>query len=211
MNKVRGRATQRLFERQGVMGMECEVRSQFGTDSHVGNLAFIVAARPWRGYRTGMSTRRLGLMIGLVLVVSSAAGCGESSSTDEVPAVLESAAVTSPPEAEERVLDKQELTALDQRITYPNKKPARISSETIVLEPGEQTGWRRHRIPVYVQVLSGVYTVDYGEGALVEYPAGSAFVQAIKTDYNGTNATQEPVSVLHVYLGAKGIRDVIER
>lgn len=158
-----------------------------------------------------MGSRRLGLMIGFVIAGSLVSGCGQSSSTAEVPAVLESAAVTTPPATEERILDKQELTALDQRITYPNKKPARISSETIVLEPGEQTGWRRHRIPVYVQVLSGVYTVDYGESALVEYPAGSAFVQAIKTDYNGANATQEPVSVLHVYLGAKGIRDVIER
>lgn len=81
----------------------------------------------------------------------------------------------------------------------------------MVLEPGEQTGWRRHRIPVYVHVLSGTYTVDYGEGALVEYPAGSAFVQATKTDYNASNVTEDPVTVLHVYMGAKGVRDVIER
>jgi len=46
MNKVRGGAAQRLFERQGVMGMVCEVRNQFGKDSDVGNLAFTFAARP---------------------------------------------------------------------------------------------------------------------------------------------------------------------
>jgi len=154
---------------------------------------------------------RASLAIGAALTVMTASACSDPQSAPEVPAVLESAAVTTPPETEERILDKQELTTLDQRITYPDEKPARITSETIVLEPGEQTGWRRHRIPVYVQVLSGTYTVDFGEDALVEYPAGSAFVQAIKTDYNGTNVTQEPVTVLHVYLGAKGIRDVIER
>jgi quercetin dioxygenase-like cupin family protein len=151
------------------------------------------------------------LIVLAALTVGSAVACGETESAPEVPAVLESAVVTTPPETGERILEKQELTTLDQRITYPKKKPARISSETLVLESGEQTGWRRHRIPVYVQVLSGTYTVDYGEGALVEYPEGSAFVQATKTDYNGTNVTDESVSVLHVYLGAKGIRDVIER
>ena len=91
------------------------------------------------------------------------------------------------------------------------KKPARISSETVVLGPGDSTGWRRHRIPVYVHVLAGTYTVDFGEGALVEYPAGTAFIQATKTDYKGTNTHEEDVSVLHVYLGAKGLRDIIER
>jgi len=148
-----------------------------------------------------------------VATVMALAGCGgdDSAALDVVPSSSEGVVQTTPPDVNERVLDNQELTALDQRITYPKKKPARISSETIVLEPGEQTGWRSHRIPVYVHVLSGTYTIDYGEGALVEYPAGSAFMQATKTDYNGSTVTEEPVSVLHVYMGAKGIRDVIER
>ena len=62
-----------------------------------------------------------------------------------------------------------------------------------------------------MHVLAGTYTVDFGEGALVEYPAGTAFIQATKTDYKGTNTHEEEVSVLHVYLGAKGLRDIIER
>lgn len=153
----------------------------------------------------------MALLGAIALAALATTSCGSEDALPETPAVLESAAVTAPPPVDNMTLENQELTALDQRITYPKKKPARISSETIVLNPGEQTGWRRHRIPVYVHVLSGTYTIDYGEGALVEYPAGSAFVQAIKTDYNGSNVTEEPVSVLHVYLGAKGIRDVIER
>ncbi len=32
-----------------------------------------------------------------------------------------------------------------------------------------------------------------------------------ETDYNGMNTYEEEVSVLHVYLGAKGLRDIIER
>ena len=154
-------------------------------------------------------SRAIGIAVSAVLVVGLA-GCGEEAATDDV---VESAAPTTPglEEGTQSFLENQELTNLDQRVTYPKKKPARISSETVVLEPGESTGWRRHRIPVYVHVLSGTYTIDFGEGALVEYPAGSAFIQATKTDYNGMNTGEEPASVLHVYLGAKGLRDVIER
>lgn len=158
-----------------------------------------------------MSYQRRGLIAGFAILAFVVAGCSESDTSSELPVPEESVVPTTPPQTGDRILDKQEITARDQRITYPEQKPARISSETMVLEPGEQTGWRRHRIPVYVHVLSGTYTVDYGEGALVEYPAGSAFVQATKTDYNASNVTEDPVTVLHVYMGAKGVRDVIER
>lgn len=139
------------------------------------------------------------------------AGCGGGDDAGPIQDAPEIAVVEPPDAAEARVMDKQELTVLDQRITYPKQKPARISSEVIVLQPGESTGWRAHQIPVYVHVLSGTYTIDYDEGALVEYPAGSAFIQALKTDYNGMNEGEVPVSVLHVYLGAKGLQDIIER
>jgi len=138
-------------------------------------------------------------------------GCAPDDPAAVLPTGEESIAQTTPPGVGERILDNQELTVRDQRVTYPDRKPARISSETFVLEPGEQTGWRRHRVPVYVHVLAGTYTIDYGDGALVEYPEGSAFVQATKVDYNGTNVSEEPVSILRVYIGAKGVPDVIER
>lgn len=150
--------------------------------------------------------------LALVIVVSAsglvASGCGGGDSA--APAVDAQSTATEVVD-DVTLLEDQELTVFDQRITYPKKKPARISSETLVLQSGEETGWRQHRIPVFVHVLSGTYTVDYGEGALVEYPAGSTFVQALKTDYNGINTGSEPASVLHVYLGAKGLRDVVER
>lgn len=156
---------------------------------------------------------RSGFLALAVIVTASSlivSGCGGS---DGATSVEGSDAQTSVTEVVDDVtlLEDQELTVFDQRITYPKKKPARISSETLVLQAGEETGWRQHRIPVFVHVLSGTYTVDYGEGALVEYPEGSTFVQAMKTDYNGLNTGSEPASVLHVYLGAKGLRDVVER
>ncbi len=163
----------------------------------------------WR-YRTGMHVRWVGAVLVTAAVLASVAGCGDDSANEDV---MQSAAPSTAEveEGSQTFLEKQELTVLDQRVTYPKKKPARISSETVVLGPGESTGWRRHRIPVYVHVLAGTYTVDFGKGALVEYPAGTAFIQATKTDYNGMNTYEEEVSVLHVYLGAKGLRDIIER
>ena len=157
-----------------------------------------------------MHLRWVGAALLGAAVLMSVAGCGDDSANEDV---IQSTAssTTEVEEGSQTFLENQELTVLDQRVTYPKKKPARISSETVVLGPGDSTGWRRHRIPVYVHVLAGTYTVDFGEGALVEYPAGTAFVQATKTDYKGTNTHEEEVSVLHVYLGAKGLRDIIER
>ena len=157
-----------------------------------------------------MYVRWVGAALLGAAILTSVAGCGDDSASED--AIQSSAPSTAEvEEGSQTFLENQELTVLDQRVTYPKKKPARISSETVVLEPGDSTGWRRHRIPVYVHVLAGTYTVDFGEGALVEYPAGTAFIQATKTDYKGTNTHEEEVSVLHVYLGAKGLRDIIER
>ena len=157
-----------------------------------------------------MHVRWVGAALLGAAVLMSVTGCGDDSASEDVrqSTTLLTAEVE---EGSQTFLENQELTVLDQRVTYPKKKPARISSETVVLGPGDSTGWRRHRIPVYVHVLAGTYTVDFGEGALVEYPAGTAFIQATKTDYKGTNTHEEEVSVLHVYLGAKGLRDIIER
>lgn len=157
-----------------------------------------------------MYVRWVGAALLGAAILMSVAGCGDDSASED--AIQSNAPSTAEvEEGSQTFLENQELTVLDQRVTYPKKKPARISSETVVLGPGDSTGWRRHRIPVYVHVLAGTYTVDFGEGALVEYPAGTAFIQATKTDYKGTNTHEEDVSVLHVYLGAKGLRDIIER
>ena len=157
-----------------------------------------------------MYVRWVGAALLGAAILMSVAGCGDDSASED--AIQSSSPSTAEvEEGSQTFLENQELTVLDQRVTYPKKKPARISSETVVLGPGDSTGWRRHRIPVYVHVLAGTYTVDFGEGALVEYPAGTAFIQATKTDYKGTNTHEEDVSVLHVYLGAKGLRDIIER
>lgn len=148
---------------------------------------------------------------GAILLACAAllAGCGGGDEPSADTAV--SPSVTAEEPGPVQLLDAQEITILDQRITYPTKKPARITSDISVLEAGQETGWRRHRVPVYVYVLEGTYTVEYDAAVTRDFPAGSAFIQATKTDYNGMNKGTDPVRILTVYMGAKGIRDIVER
>jgi quercetin dioxygenase-like cupin family protein len=154
-----------------------------------------------------VSPGRRGVLFIVCAALLTACGGSDEAATDSAASPTATASAQGPLQ----LLDAQEITILDQRVEYPTKKPARITSDVTVLEPGQETGWRRHRVPVYVYVLEGTYTVEYDAAVTRDFPAGTAFIQAIKTDYNGMNKGTEPVRLLTVYLGAKGIRDIIER
>ena len=109
----------------------------------------------------------------------------------------------------QQLLIDQEITVLDQVVEYPKKGTAQISSAISTLEPGQETGWQLHRIPVLVYVMSGTYTVEYEAGVTKEFPAGSSFMQAVKTNYNGINKGEETVQLMTVYMGAAGKRNVV--
>lgn len=155
--------------------------------------------------RVSPGRRGVGVLVCAVLLTA----CGGSDETAIDAAVSPTSVAAG--QGPVQLLDAQEITILDQRVTYPTKRPARITSDVTVLEPGQETGWRRHRVPVYVYVLEGTYTVEYESAVTRDFPPGTAFIQALKTDYNGMNKGTEPVRLLTVYLGAKGIRDIIER
>lgn len=151
--------------------------------------------------------RRRGVLVVICAALLTACGGSDDVAVDAVA----SPTATALSQGSVQLLDAQEITILDQRVAYPTKTPARITSDISVLEPGQETGWRRHRVPVYVYVLEGTYTVEYESAVTRDFPSGTAFIQAIKTDYNGMNKGTDPVRLLTVYLGAKGIRDIIER
>lgn len=159
------------------------------------------------GSRMRVTPRRHGALVLLSACLLVGCGGGEQTTLDTGASPAASPLASGPA----KLLDAQEITVLDQRVTYPTRKPARITSDITILEPGQETGWRRHRIPVYVYVLEGTYTVEYDAAVTRDFPAGSAFLQAMKVDYNGINKGTEPVRILTVYMGAKGIRDIIER
>lgn len=137
----------------------------------------------------------------------TACGGGEETPAAEPSGSASAAAV----EGREVLLEAQELTTLDQPIAYPKKTPAQISSVIVTLEPGQETGWHRHRVPLYVYILEGTVSVEYDAGVVKQYSAGTAFMEAEDVWHNGTNAGEDTVRILTVYMGAEGAKNTVER
>lgn len=152
------------------------------------------------------SGRLLAAPLAMTMAVTLLVGCG--SSDDEAQTVEIEASVIGP----RTLLDAQRITVLDQRVQYPTRKnPAEVSSEIRVLEPGQETGWRRNRVPTYVYILEGSVTMDYDNGVTRDFVAGDAYMEAQGVWHNGTNKSEEPVRILSVHLGRRGMENVAER
>lgn len=147
-------------------------------------------------------------LIALALVGTLVSACGGGDDT-------EAASSDSPTRVEvtgtQQLMIEQEITVLDQKLVYPKKGVSQVSSMITTLEPGQETGWQLHRVPVFVYVLSGTYTVEYEAGVTKEFPAGSSTMQAIKTNYNGINKGEDSVQLLTVFMGAKGKKNKVMR
>jgi quercetin dioxygenase-like cupin family protein len=147
-------------------------------------------------------------LIALALVGTLVSACGGGDDT-------EAASSDSPTTVEvtgtQQLMIEQEITVLDQKLVYPKKGVSQVSSMITTLEPGQETGWQLHRVPVFVYVLSGTYTVEYEAGVTKEFPAGSSTMQAIKTNYNGINKGEDSVQLLTVFMGAKGKKNIVMR
>ena len=147
-------------------------------------------------------------LIALALVGTLVSACGGGDGT-------EAASSDSPTTVEvtgtQQLMIEQEITVLDQKLVYPKKGVSQVSSMITTLEPGQETGWQLHRVPVFVYVLSGTYTVEYEAGVTKEFPAGSSTMQAIKTNYNGINKGEDSVQLLTVFMGAKGKKNIVMR
>lgn len=138
-------------------------------------------------------------------LVSACGGGGDPAATSsDVPTTVE---VTGT----QQLMIDQEITVLDQKLVYPKKGDAQVSSAVTTLEPGQETGWQLHPVPTFVYVLSGTYTVEYEAGVTKEFPAGSSLMQAIKINYNGINKGEDTVQLLTVFMGAKGKRNTVMR
>jgi quercetin dioxygenase-like cupin family protein len=150
--------------------------------------------------------RLLAVPAAMTMAITLLVGCG---SGDDEAQTAEVEALTLGPQT---LLDSQRVTILDQRVQYPTRKnPAEVSSEVRVLEPGQETGWRRNRVPTYVYILEGSVTMDYDNGVTRDFVAGNAYMEAQGVWHNGTNKSEEPVRILSVHLGRRGMENVAER
>jgi quercetin dioxygenase-like cupin family protein len=95
-------------------------------------------------------------------------------------------------------------TVIDQPIAYPTGTP-QVTGAIVFLAPGKETGWHTHSVPLFAYILQGELTVDYGDKGVKIYKPGDAYLEAMNWPHNGINKGTQPVLILAVYMGAKGI------
>ncbi|MFZ2469189.1 MAG: cupin domain-containing protein [Parvibaculum sedimenti] len=103
-----------------------------------------------------------------------------------------------------KVLLDTNTDVLGKPVKYPEGKP-RIISEMITLPVGATSEPNIHQTPMYLQVLEGELTVDYGTHGKKVYRAGDAFIEAQGVPHHGQNTGSGPLKFLAVYMGAEGI------
>jgi quercetin dioxygenase-like cupin family protein len=109
----------------------------------------------------------------------------------------------------QRLVISTGATVTDQPIRYPAGPTANITAAEITLQPGQQTGWHMHPVPVFGYILEGELTVDYGPKGQRTYGSGEGFVEALNEAHNGHNAGQVPVKILAVFIGATGVQGTV--
>ncbi|MBF0094008.1 MAG: cupin domain-containing protein [Alphaproteobacteria bacterium] len=102
-------------------------------------------------------------------------------------------------------------TVIGEPLRLPDGSPLTVTATIVTIEPGEETAWHKHGVPLYVHILSGEVTVDYGEKGTRAFGPGGAFMEAMDHWHRGTNRGKEPVRILAVYMGSDKARNVIPR
>jgi quercetin dioxygenase-like cupin family protein len=92
----------------------------------------------------------------------------------------------------------------DELLQYPSGGPALITAVEITFEPGQQTGWHTHPVPLFGYMLEGELTVDYGAQGQRIYRKGDALLEAMSTAHNGRNMGQSAAKILAVFIGTEG-------
>jgi quercetin dioxygenase-like cupin family protein len=135
------------------------------------------------------------LLLGLPLLLNRAVA--ETIPTAPLPAHV------SP---ETRMVLSTSNTVTGEPIRYPSGAPAQITTVEITLEPGQQTGWHTHPVPLVAYVLEGELTVDYGTKGQRTYLKGDGFAEAMNEVHNGRNIGHNPVRILAVFIGSEGVQ-----
>ena len=100
-------------------------------------------------------------------------------------------------------------TVLGQTLAYPTGAPAKVTAAIVAMEPGEQTGWHKHDVPMFAYLLEGELTVDYGPQGTRVYRKGEAVMEAIGVAHNGRNTGTAVARVLAVFMGTEGVPDTL--
>jgi len=96
-------------------------------------------------------------------------------------------------------------TVIGQPIAYPAQGKAKVTSVIVTMQPGEETGWHRHDVPMFGYILEGEVTVDYGAKGTRVYRQGDAVMEAVDWPHSGRNTGGIPARILAVFMGAEGV------
>ena len=103
-----------------------------------------------------------------------------------------------------RIILSTGRTVTGQTIQYQTTGPAKITAMEITLQPGQQTGWHTHPVPLFGYMLEGGLTVDYGARGIRVYRKGDALAEAMNEAHNGRNTGKSPMRILAVFIGVEG-------
>ncbi len=110
----------------------------------------------------------------------------------------------------ELVLDKCETTITKQPVLYPSDRQAQVTSFVITLAPGAVVPEHMHPVPAYGYILDGELTITYEKDTPLTFKKGEAFIEAVHTWHHGKNTGTVPTRILAVFMGAKGLPNVIQ-
>lgn len=88
-------------------------------------------------------------------------------------------------------------------IVYPKGTPE-ITSLSIEIAPGAETGWHLHPVPSLAYVLQGELEVQLKNGQVKKVKSGEAFEEVVNTLHNGRNIGSVPVKLVVFYVGEVG-------
>lgn len=94
-------------------------------------------------------------------------------------------------------------------LAYPEGTP-NVTSATVTIPPGGETGWHQHEVPLFAYVLEGELTVDYGEKGKKIYRAGEAVLEAVGWAHNGTSTGTVPMKLVAVYIGSDAATNTVK-
>lgn len=103
------------------------------------------------------------------------------------------------------------MTITGQNIQYPKTTSPEIIATILNFSPGEETGWHKHPVPTYTQVINGTLTIDLENGETMEFPSGSGLLDTMNTWHNGRNTGDTNLQVVVIILGEKGKQNLIRR
>ena len=95
-------------------------------------------------------------------------------------------------------------TVMDEPIVYPGGT-AKLTTGLLTLDPGDETGWHTHGVPLTGIVLDGELTVDYGDKGTRTFLKGESIAEAINIPHNGKNTGAGEMRLFVVFIGAEGV------